>query len=257
MARRPAAPHPTAASVDPAEIARFAALAEEWWDANGKFRPLHKLNPVRLAYIRDNLCRHFARPPLRPAPLQGLRVLDIGCGGGLIAEPLARLGAAVVGIDAGAPNVEVARHHARQSGLAIDYRHRAAEELAAAGESFDCVLALEVVEHVADLDSFLGAAAALTKPGGCLVIATLNRTARAFLLAIVGAEYVLGWLARGTHDWSKFVRPSELASALRGRGVEIAGLDGISYDPLAGAWRPSRDLGVNYMAFARKRPVSP
>jgi 2-polyprenyl-6-hydroxyphenyl methylase/3-demethylubiquinone-9 3-methyltransferase len=244
---------PTAApSIDPAEIARFAALAAEWWDTSGKFRPLHQLNPARLAYIRDHLAARFGRDPLQPAPLAGLRVLDIGCGGGLIAEPLTRLGASVTAIDAAAETVRVAALHADESELDIDYRCAAAEDLAAAGERFDVVLALEVVEHVADLDAFLGACAALAKPGGALIFATLNRTAAAFALAIVAAEYVLGWLPRGTHDWRKFVRPSELAGPLRRRGVLIEDLTGLGYDPLDESWRPTRDLSVNYMAFATK-----
>lgn len=240
----------TAASVDPAEIARFAAMAEEWWSPEGKFRPLHKFNPARLAFIRDSLCAHFGRDPLAPSPLRGLRLLDIGCGGGLVAEPMARLGATVVGIDASEKNVGIARVHAEQSGLDIDYRHAAAEDLVAAGERFDAVLALEVVEHVADLGSFFGACAALVKPEGALVVATLNRTPQSFLLAIVGAEYVLGWLPRGTHQWSKFVRPSELAAKLRPYGARITALRGMSYNPLKDEWRLSDDLSVNYFALA-------
>ena len=239
-------------SVDPAEIARFAAMAAEWWDLNGKFRPLHKLNPVRLAYIRDRLCTHFKRDLKRPRPLAGLRILDIGCGGGLVAEPLTRLGASMVAIDASATNIGIARTHAAESELAIDYRHGTAEDLAAAGERFDAVLALEIVEHVADLSAFLAAAATLTKPDGALFVATLNRTPQSYLLAIVGAEYVLRWLPVGTHDWKKFVRPSELGAALRQSGVELRDLTGITYNPLADTWRAGRDLAVNYMAFALK-----
>lgn len=242
----------TATSIDPDEVQRFTAMAEEWWDPHGKFRPLHQLNPVRLQFIRDQLAAHFGRPPLAPGPLSGLRLLDIGCGGGLISEPMARLGATVVGVDASAKNVAVARAHAAQSGLSIDYRHAAAEDLAAAGERFDAVLALEIVEHVADLPSFMAACATLTRPGGALVFSTLNRTPQSFLLGIVAAEYVLGWLPRGTHQWSRFLRPSELAAALRPHRVEIASLQGISYQPLADRWRLSADLSVNYLAFARR-----
>jgi 2-polyprenyl-6-hydroxyphenyl methylase / 3-demethylubiquinone-9 3-methyltransferase len=240
------------ATVDPAEIARFAAMAAEWWNLNGKFRPLHKLNPVRLTYIRDRLCAHFQREPKRPRPLTGLRILDIGCGGGLVAEPLTRLGATVVAIDASATNIGIARTHAAEGELAIDYRHGTAEDLAAQGESFDVVLALEIVEHVADLGAFCAAAAALTKPGGALFVATLNRTPQSYLLAIVGAEYVLRWLPVGTHDWKKFVRPSELGAALRPLGLELRDLTGVAYNPLADTWRAGRDLAVNYMAFAVK-----
>lgn len=239
----------SAASVDPAEIARFAAMAEEWWNPDGKFRPLHKFNPIRLQLIRDRLAAHFGRDPLQPAPLTGLRLLDIGCGGGLIAEPLARLGASVTGIDAADRNIRVATIHARQMGLDIDYRHAAAEELAAAGEAYDAVLALEIVEHVADLNSFLGACTRLVKPDGLLTVATLNRTPQAYLLAIVGAEYVMRWLPRGTHDWRKFVRPAELAAALRPHGGQVREFTGVAYNPLSDSWRVTDDLAVNYMSF--------
>jgi len=241
-----------AATVDPAEIARFEAIAAEWWDQDGKFRPLHRLNPVRLAWIRDRLIAHFARAGDGLRPYAGLSVLDVGCGGGLVAEPMARLGARVTAIDAARGNVEIARLHARQSGLAIDYRHAAAEEIAAGGERFDVVLALEVVEHVADRDAFLRACATLLAPGGALVLATLNRTPQAFLLAIVGAEYVLGWLPRGTHEWRKFVRPSELAAGLRPHGVGVRGFAGLRYDPIGDSWRETSDLSVNYMAWATR-----
>ena len=240
------------ASVDPDEIARFSALADEWWDPAGKLRALHRLNPTRLAFIRDRVAGHLGRDPLGERPLRDLGVLDIGCGGGLLAEPLARLGAAVTGIDASETNVKSAARHAAESGLEIDYRLATAEELAAAGEAFPVVLNMEVVEHVADLDSFMGASAALVAPGGVMVVATLNRTAKAFLLAIVGAEYVLGWLPRGTHDWSKFVRPSKLAHALRAGGLEVAEIAGVTYNPLSDAWRLSRDVEVNYLVLAVK-----
>lgn len=244
--------NPTAASIDPDEIARFAAMAEEWWDPAGKFAPLHKLNPVRLAFIRDRLAGHFGRAPLDDAPLRGLRILDIGCGGGLVAEPMARLGATVVGIDAAEENLKVARLHARQSGLDIDYGQTAAEDVAATGTQFDAVLALEVVEHVADLRSFCAACAALVRPGGVLIAATINRTPQSYLLAIVGAEYVMRWLPRGTHQWGKFVRPSELAAGLRPHRVQITELRGMTYNPLADRWRLSDDFGVNYLALAAK-----
>lgn len=238
------------ASVDPAEVARFAAMAEEWWDPNGKFRPLHKFNPVRLAYIRDRLAQHFGRDPLAAKPLAGLRLLDIGCGGGLVAEPMARLGANVVAIDASARNIGIASNHAARMGLAIDYRHTTAEDLVAAGETFDAVLSLEVVEHVADFGNFLADCGTLVRQGGAMVVATLNRTPKAFLLAIVGAEYVLGWLPRGTHEWKKFVRPGEVSDALRGPGLAVTHMTGVSYNPILDQWKLARDLDVNYMAFA-------
>jgi 2-polyprenyl-6-hydroxyphenyl methylase/3-demethylubiquinone-9 3-methyltransferase len=242
----------TAASIDPAEIARFSAMADEWWDPAGKFRPLHALNPPRLQFLRDRLAGHFGRAPLEPAPLAGLRLLDIGCGGGLISEPMARLGASVIGVDASDKNIGIARLHAAQSGLAIDYRCTSAEDLAAAGERFDAVLALEVIEHVADITSFVSACAQLTRPGGAAVFSTLNRTPQSYLLGIVGAEYVLRWLPRGTHQWERFVRPSELAAALRLHGLTVTAMDGLSYQPLAQRWRLSKDLSVNYLAFAAK-----
>jgi 2-polyprenyl-6-hydroxyphenyl methylase/3-demethylubiquinone-9 3-methyltransferase len=241
----------SASSVDPEEVARFAALADDWWDPHGRFRPLHKFNPVRLGFIRAHLVGHFGRDAAALAPLDGLSVLDVGCGGGLIAEPMARLGARVTGIDATGKNIGVAALHAERSGLAIDYRCAAAEELVARGERFDVVLALEVVEHVAAVEPFIESCARLIAPGGALVAATLNRTAKAWALAIVGAEYILGWLPRGTHRWQKFVRPAELVGALRRNGLEVAALTGVGYDPLAGEWSLSRDLSVNYMVFAR------
>lgn len=251
-ARRRTAQSPAETTVDPAEVARFAALAERWWDPEGEFRPLHRLNPVRLAYVRDRLIGHFGRDPRAMTPLDGLALLDVGCGGGLISEPMARLGARVTGIDAAERNIAIAIAHAAESGLAIDYRHATVEDLAAAGERFDAVLALEIVEHVADPDLFLAACGEVLKPGGALVVSTLNRTPKAFALAIVGAEYVLRWLPRGTHDWRKFLRPSELAAGLRRSGLELADLTGLAYNPLNDKWTMARDLDVNYMAFAVK-----
>ncbi len=243
----------TAASVDPDEIAKFTAMAEAWWDPDGKFRPLHRFNPVRLEYIRDRLCGHFGRDPKSDHPLAGLRLLDIGCGGGLLSEPLARLGAVMTGLDAAEKNIRIAALHAAESKLEIDYRHATAEDLAAAGENFDAVLNMEVVEHVADVDSFLGASAALVRPGGVMVVATLNRTPKSFLLAIVGAEYVLRWLPRGTHEWRRFVRPAELSKALRQAGMEIAEMTGVAFNPLTDRWRLApRDLDVNYMILSEK-----
>lgn len=238
------------ASVDQEEIAKFAALAEAWWDPEGEFRPLHRLNPVRLAFIRDGACGHFGREAAGARPLAGLEVLDLGCGGGLLSEPLARLGARVTGIDADAQSVRIAAGHAEDCGLAIAYLESTAEELAATGRRFDLVVSMEVVEHVRDVEGFLAAACALVKPGGALALATLNRTPKAFLLAVVGAEYLLRWLPRGTHDWRRFLRPSELTRTLRRNGVTVRELTGVSYNPLSDQWRRSRDLDVNYMLFA-------
>ena len=239
------------ASVDDSEVAKFAALAESWWDSEGPFRPLHKFNPVRIRFIRDRLAGHFNRDPLAPEPLAGLRLLDIGCGGGLLTEPLTRLGATVVGIDATEKNIRIAALHAEQGGLSIDYRHTTAEALDEAGERFDAVLNMEVVEHVADVDAFLTASGNLVGNGGLMIAATLNRTAKSFALAIVGAEYVLRWLPRGTHDWRRFVRPSELAAGLRHAGMTVTSLTGVAFNPLTGIWSlTERDLDVNYMAVA-------
>jgi len=239
-------------TIDKDDVARFEALAEAWWDPNGEFGPLHRLNPIRIGYIRDKLCEHFGRDPRAPRPLDGLRILDVGCGGGLLSEPMTRLGATVTGLDAGEQNIEIAKTHAAQCGLDIDYRHGTIEALAKTKTSFDVVLNMEVVEHVADLGLFIEASAKVLKPDGAMLVATLNRTPKSFAFAVVGAEYVLRWLPRGTHDWRKFVRPSELARELRASGVSIADLTGVAYSPLSADWTLSRDLGVNYMAFAVK-----
>jgi len=234
----------------PAEIAKFTVLADSWWDPAGAFRPLHKFNPARLTFIRDRLLAHFGRKMHGPGTFSGLNLLDIGCGGGLISEPMARLGFTVTGIDAGAENVGVARVHAERMGLTIDYRTATPEELLDKGRQFDVVLALEVVEHVPDVDAFLTAAARLVVPGGALIAATLNRTLKALALAKVGAEYVLRWVPAGTHDWNKFVRPSELAAGLRHGGLTVTEFAGVSYDLFTDTWKQSRDLDVNYMALA-------
>ncbi len=240
-------------SIDDAEIARFESVAAEWWDSEGKFRPLHRMNPTRVGYIRDALCRHFERTVGDPKPLDGLGIADVGCGGGLLCEPMARLGARVTGVDAGEEAVSIARLHAGQMGLDIDYRQATAEALAAEGAQFDAVLALEIVEHVADIDAFLAALAGLVRPGGALIMSTLNRTPKSFGLAIVGAEYLLRWVPRGTHDWRKFVRPSELAGGLRRQGLEIDDVQGMVFNPLSGAWSLSdRDLEVNYLLSGHK-----
>jgi 2-polyprenyl-6-hydroxyphenyl methylase/3-demethylubiquinone-9 3-methyltransferase len=241
-----------AGGADTAELERFAALADRWWDEAGPLAPLHKLNPVRLAYVRDRICARTGRDPLAQRPLAGLSVVDVGCGGGLLCEPLARLGAAVTGIDLAPAGIEVAARHAHSGGLAIDYRVAAAAQLLDEGRRFDLVCAMEVVEHVADQGQFLQDCAALVRPGGGLVLATLNRTFRAFALGIVGAEYVLGWLPRGTHDWRRFVRPAEAARALRRAGLRIEDVTGVVYDPLRDRFRLSRDPAVNYMLFATR-----
>ena len=234
-------------TIDQAEIARFSAMAAEWWNPKGKFRPLHKFNPTRLSYIRSRLIAHFDRDEKSMRPLAGLRVLDIGCGGGLLSEPLCRMGADMVGVDASETNIRIAATHAGETGLAIDYRATTAESLAQAGEQFDVVLAMEVVEHVADVDLFLKACASMVKPGGLLVVATINRTMKAYALAIVGAEYVLRWLPVGTHQWDKFVTPDELERAIAPNGLEVREQIGVSYNPLSDSWSHSRDLDVNYM----------
>tara|TARA_R110000787_G_scaffold285173_2_gene400258 strand:- start:216173 stop:217078 length:906 start_codon:yes stop_codon:yes gene_type:complete len=241
-------------TADPKEIAQFAAIAEEWWDPTGKFRPLHQLAPVRLAFIRDHLVAHFGLDDAAALPLKGLRILDVGCGGGLISEPLARLGAQVTAIDAAERNIEIAKLHADEGGLKIDFRAAMPEDLLGEGKTYDVVVSLEVVEHVADLDAFLKACATLVAPGGALVLSTMNRTVKSLALAKVMAEYVLRWLPVGTHDWKKFVKPSELATGLRDTNLEITALSGMSYTPIADIWRLSNDLDVNYLAFARHRP---
>ncbi len=250
-----AAEHTGAGTVDREEVERFARIAKAWWEPEGEFRPLHKLNPVRLGFIRDRLAARFGRDIRQPRPFAGLSLLDIGCGGGLVSEPLARLGFAVTGIDAGEAMLEVARGHAAESGVAVDYRRATAEDLAATGAQWDAVLALEVVEHVAEPELFLAAAARLVKPGGGFIAATINRTPKAFLFAIVGAEYVLRWLPRGTHHWDKFLRPSELARGVRPHGLAVQEVSGLAYNPLSDRWSLSRDLDVNYMLFAVKAPA--
>ena len=237
-------------SVDEVEVARFSALASEWWDPRGKMAVLHKFNPVRLGFIKEAACRHFERDGKRLDALAGLRMLDIGCGGGILSEPLARLGAGVVGADPSQTNIAAAMLHAGETGLAVDYRAATAEALADAGERFDIVLALEVVEHVADLSLFVRRCAEMVAPGGLMITATLNRTLKSFALAIVGAEYVLGWLPKGTHQWERFVTPEELTLAIEAAGFSIVDQQGVIYNPLRDQWSLSRDLGVNYMVLA-------
>jgi 2-polyprenyl-6-hydroxyphenyl methylase/3-demethylubiquinone-9 3-methyltransferase len=239
-------------TLDRDEVARFAQLADAWWDAKGPFAPLHQINPTRLTYIRDQLCTHFGRDPKAPPSLTGLSVLDIGCGGGLVAEPLARLGAAVTGIDPAPETIAAATAHAAGAGLDIAYRAATAEQLADEGKQFDAVLLLEVVEHVPDVPAFLKRIAPLVKPGGIMVLSTLNRTLKAYALAIVGAEFILRWLPVGTHQWDRFVRPEELKTALNGAGLTPADTTGMVYNPLADAWSLSGDTDVNYLATATK-----
>jgi 2-polyprenyl-6-hydroxyphenyl methylase/3-demethylubiquinone-9 3-methyltransferase len=234
------------------EVERFSALAAEWWNPNGKFRPLHKFNPVRLAYIRDNVATRFGRDPRAARPFEGLRILDIGCGGGLLCEPMARLGAEVVGADASATNIEVARLHAAESGVSVDYRATTAEDLADAGERFDVILNMEVVEQVSDVGLYIARCAEMVSPGGLMFVATINRTLKALGLAIIGAEYVLRWLPRGTHQYGRQVRPEELESALQQAGMSVFDRTGVVYHPLADRWERSRDMDVNYMMLAEK-----
>jgi len=237
-------------TVDQDEVARFSAMADDWWNPDGKFRPLHKFNPTRLTHLKSQICDRFNLDVNSSTPFDGLRFLDIGCGGGLISEPMARMGATVTGADASTANIEAARIHAERSGVAIDYRATTAEDLAAAGEKFDVVLNMEVVEHVADVDLFLSECARMVKPGGMMIVATLNRTLKAFGLAIVGAEYVLGWLPRGTHQWDKFIKPKELEDHLTGAGMTVTDRSGVVFNPLADQWKLSKDTDVNYMVTA-------
>ena len=240
-------------SVAPDEIAKFEAMADEWWDETGKFKPLHMMNPVRLDYITRQIAMEFGRDLGADRPFQGLRLLDIGCGGGLLCEPMARLGADVVGADAAERNIPVARIHADRMGLDIDYRHTTAEALAEAGENFDVVLNMEVVEHVADPQSYLSSCAQLLRPGGLHICSTLNRTAKSFAAAIVGAEWVMRWLPRGTHEWSKFITPDELTAMLSAAGLTPVDRTGMVFNPLTWRWSLSeRDLSVNYVTAATK-----
>ena len=246
------APRKVKGTASPGDVARIAASARSWWDEDGAFKALHKLNPPRIAFIKKHVCRHFGREESAERPFQGLSLLDIGCGGGLLSEPMRRLGADVTGIDAAQENILIAGRHAEQSGLDIAYRHVLPEVLAGEGVNYDVVLNMEVVEHVAHLAVFLEACCTLIRPGGAMAISTINRTLKAFALAKLGAEYALRWVPPGTHDWNRFVKPSELSSGLRPHGAAIVALEGVVYRPLSGAWRPSRDLDVNYLAFSVK-----
>ncbi len=254
-----AKPHPgspqsadQSGTASPEEVSRFTEMADSWWDEGGKFRPLHQLNPPRISFIRDHIASHFGRPAAEERPFKGLELLDIGCGGGLLSEPMLGLGAKVTGIDAGQRNIEIAKAHAEQSGLKIDYLCRLPETMATEGAKFDIVLSMEVVEHVQDFRGFIEAAGAMVKPGGVMVLSTINRTLKSLALAKIGAEYVLRWMPVGTHDWNKFVKPSELASRLRHNGLKTVILKGLKYSPLRDEWSLTSDLGVNYMAMAVK-----
>ncbi len=250
----PAQPEPEApagASLDPADVARFAALAEEWWDPDGPFAPLHAMNPLRVGYARDRIAEAQGRDVGGPRCLAGLDVADIACGGGLSSEPMARLGAQVTAIDAAAEGIAIARLHGEQHGLDIDYRAMTAEALAAEGRQFDAVIAFEIVEHVADVDSFLGSLVRLARPGAPIVMSTLNRTVRSLALGIVAAEYVLGLVPRGTHSWRQFRKPRELAAGFRRHGARVVDVRGMVFDPLKRTWRASnRDLAINYLLTA-------
>jgi 2-polyprenyl-6-hydroxyphenyl methylase / 3-demethylubiquinone-9 3-methyltransferase len=241
-----------AASIDPDEVEQFARLGAQWWNPRGPMAALHKFNPVRLGYIRDQAVAHFSRDPKKLDCLSGLRILDIGCGGGILSEPLARLGAQVVGADPSEENIAVASAHARESGVSVDYRATTAEDLAMQREQFDIVLAMEVVEHVTNVDDFVATCAAMVKPGGLMIAATLNRTMKSFALAIVGAEYILRWLPRGTHQWDKFVTPEELERALAAGGLRVTAERGVIYNLLADRWQLADDMDVNYMMVAAR-----
>jgi 2-polyprenyl-6-hydroxyphenyl methylase/3-demethylubiquinone-9 3-methyltransferase len=237
-----------ATSIDPADVARFSAIADQWWDPRGKFAPLHNFNPIRLEFIREQALARFGRDGAAPRPFAGLRLLDIGCGGGLLSEPMTRLGFDVTGVDASERNIGVARVHAGRSGLEIDYRASTAEALIEAGAApFDVILNMEVIEHVADPNAYLADCARLLAPGGLMIVATLNRTLKSLALAKIGAEYLLGWLPRGAHDWRKFLTPDELIAMARGPGLTVEGPFGVAYAPLSGQWSRSRDTAINYM----------
>lgn len=240
-------------TVDPAEVAKFTAMADEWWDLEGKFKPLHMMNPIRLEYITQQIAAEFGRDLSKPAPFSGLRLLDIGCGGGLLCEPMARLGATVVGADAAERNIPVAQIHAEQMGLEIDYRHITAESMAEAGEQFDVVLNMEVIEHVADPAMYLSACHDLLRPGGLHICSTINRNPKSYAMAIFGAEVVMRWLPRGTHEWSKFITPDELFALIEGAGLDPVDRTGFVFNPLTWDWSMSRrDLSVNYVTAAVK-----
>ena len=244
-------------TLDPAEVEKFSKMAAEWWNPHGQFGVLHVFNPVRLTYVKEQACARFARDPFDSRPFSGLRFLDIGCGGGLLTEPMARLGAEIVGVDPSEKNIKTATVHALETELAIDYRCCTAEDLAAAGEKFDVILNMEVIEHVNDPQAFTQICVSMLKPEGLMFVATISRTLKSFGLAIIGAEYILGWLPKGTHHWEKFIKPDELKSWLGDNNVTVKGETGVTYHPLANAWKRSRDMDVNYMLVGQKGQPSP
>ncbi|HEY8194338.1 MAG TPA: bifunctional 2-polyprenyl-6-hydroxyphenol methylase/3-demethylubiquinol 3-O-methyltransferase UbiG [Hyphomicrobium sp.] len=245
-------PYAANATLDPEEVQRFSRLASEWWDPNGKFRPLHQIGPPRLSFIRDEAVAHFDRDPKALRPLSGLTALDIGCGGGLVAEPLSRMGATVTAIDPAERNIAIAKSHAEAQGLAVDYRAARVEDLVAEKRTFDIVACLEVVEHVPDPEKFVAECSALVRPGGLAIFSTINRTFKAWALAIVGAEYILGWLPRGTHQWDRFIKPEDLARFVEAAGLEAPRFEGITYNPLRDVWSRNPDTDVNYLMSAKK-----
>ncbi len=244
--------HQKSSTLDPEEIARFGAIADEWWDASGKFRPLHKISPARLSYLRDQICRHFGKDSTSNKALKGLSLIDIGCGGGLVAEPLAHQGATVTAIDPSINNIEAARHHAAAQNVSIDYRACRAEDVLEKKETFDVVLVLEVVEHVPSVADFVGLVSKLVAPGGLLILSTINRTTKSFALAIVGAEYILNWLPKGTHQWNRFVRPEELSAMVSQTGLSVRETRGLVYNPFKDSWSVSSDCEVNYFLTASR-----
>ncbi len=239
-------------SIDPSEVEKFSKMAAEWWNPKGKFGVLHVFNPVRIEFITQQVSARFARDPNDPEPFKGLRLLDIGCGGGLLCEPMARLGADVVGVDPSEKNIKTATVHAQEQELAIDYRVGTAESLATSGETFDVILNMEVIEHVVDPASFTRTCCAMLKPDALMFVATLNRTLKSFALGIVGAEYILGWLPKGTHQWEKFVKPEELKGWLSDNGIATQAETGVVYHPIGNEWKKARDMGVNYMLVGQK-----
>ena len=245
-------PSPNLSSLDPAEVEKFSKIAAQWWNPTGKFGVLHVFNPVRLAYIKEQVCARFGLDPLIERPFEGLRFLDIGCGGGLLCEPMARLGAEVVGVDPSDKNIKTASVHASEQGLVIDYRMGVAEDLNEAGEKFDVILNMEVIEHVALPQNFTKNCVGMMKPGGLMFVATLNRTLKSFALAIVGAEYVLRWLPKGTHEWEKFIKPEELRGWLLNNGAVVKAETGVVYHPIGREWKRAKDMDVNYMLVAQK-----
>ncbi len=239
-------------TVNPEEINNFTSQAHQWWNETGPFKPLHKINPVRLSFLRSEIMAHFSRESVDTQPLKGLKILDVGCGGGLLCEPLARLGAEVTGLDAGQENIDVATKHAKDADLEITYRCQTSEDLATTGAQFDVVTALEIVEHVADVDLFVKSCSDLVHPGGQLFMSTLNRTLKSYALGIVAAEYLLRWVPKGTHQWSKFLEPAELSEHLEKNGLHLQSLKGLSLDPFTNTWKLSDDLDVNYLLSAVK-----